>query len=85
MLKVEKVIVTVAVNERISIDMELPVFMPIVDLADKMLETLKVLYPAEFESVADIQLIRQGEPLDGQSTLASMGVWDGAVLEVIRG
>lgn len=84
MLKVEKVIVTVVVNKRISIDMELPVFMPVLDLADKMLETLKVLYPAEFGSVSDIQLIRQGEPLDGQSTLASMGVWDGAVLEVIR-
>lgn len=84
MLKVEKVIVTVVANKRISIDMELPIFLSITDLADKMLETLKILYPAEFESVSEIQLIRQGESLDGQSTLASNGVWDGAVLEVVR-
>lgn len=84
MLKVEKVIVTVVASKRTSIDMELPAFMPITDLTDKMLETLKVLYPAEFESVSDIQLIKQGEPLVEQSTLASMGVWDGAVLEVVR-
>lgn len=84
MLKVEKVIVTVVANKSISIDMELPIFLSITDLADKMLETLKILYPAEFESVSEIQLIRQGESLDGQSTLASNGVWDGAVLEVVR-
>lgn len=84
MLKVEKVIVTVVANKRISIDMELPIFLPITDLADKMLETLKILYPVEFESVSDIQLIRQGALLAEQSTLASNGVWDGAVLEVVR-
>lgn len=84
MLKVEKVIVTVIVGKNSSIDMELPVFLPISDLSDKILETLKILYSREFEEVSDIQLFAQGQSLNDQSTLAVIGIWDGAILEVKR-
>lgn len=84
MLKVEKVITTLVVGRKTSIDLELPVFLPISELTDKILETLKLLYPREYEDVSDICLTMQGQPLDEESTLANIGVWDGSILEVNR-
>ena len=84
MLKVEKIIATVVLNKRHSVDMELPAFLPVSQLSDKVLETLKILAPREFGHVQEIRLAVQGRSLNPQSTLASVGVWDGAILEVIR-
>lgn len=84
MLKVERIIITLIVGKHTSIDLELPAFLPISELADKILETLKILYSREFECVSDIFLTMQGQPLDEQKTLASLGVWDGSTLEVNR-
>ena len=84
MLKVDKVIVTVILNKNSAIDMELPAFLPLSELTGKILESLKILAPSEFEGTADIDLVHNGTVLDSRGTLASIGIWDGSILQISR-
>ena len=83
-MKVDRIIATIALDEKRSLDMELPVFLPVGELADKILDALQNLIPAEFEAVSEIGLSSGGQELASDSTLASVGLWDGSVLGIIR-
>lgn len=75
----ENVIVTVWLN-RECMDMELPAFLPIRELAKRMDETFRTMFP-HLEGARDhLVLLHDGKHLDERSTLASCGVWDGSVL-----
>jgi uncharacterized ubiquitin-like protein YukD len=63
-------------------DMELPSFMPLEELEKKLLETLRVMNPASYDSVMRLRF-RQGEREFRDGTLASLGIWDGGILEIM--
>lgn len=65
-----------------ELDMELPAFLPVENLCDRLLETLRVLSPAGFECAA-LSLQHNGRTLEGAATLASAGLWDGSMVEII--
>lgn len=84
MIRVDKIITTVVLSKRASIDMELPVFLPIGELKPKILETVKVIYSDEWNEIFEINLKFMGRSLDDNTSLAASGVWDGSFLEVER-
>ncbi len=84
MIRVDKIITTVVLSKRASIDMELPVFLPIGELKPKILETVKVIYSDEWNEFFEINLKFMGRSLDNNTSLAASGVWDGSFLEVER-
>ncbi len=84
MVKVDKIIATVILSKRITMDMELPAFLPIGELSNKILETTKVVYPDQWNDVFEISLKFMGQTLAADATLAGSGVWDGAYLEIER-
>ena len=83
-MKVERIIATVELGQGRAVDLELPAFLPVSELADKVLEALQALFPAEFDAVGQIGLTAENHELDGSSTLASVGLWDGSVLGIVR-
>lgn len=85
MIQVDRIIATVVLSKQRTVDMELPVFMPIGELSEKILETLSVLYPNLWSNADKIRLRFFGQGLREDTTLAENGVWDGAFLEVERG
>lgn len=79
----EDVIVTLnipAANQ--AIDMELPAFLPVEKLAGRVMETLQVMNPARYSKAGSLQFKFRGQVIADESTLASVGVWDGTVLDV---
>ena len=78
----ETAIVTMEINEK-RFDMEIPTFMKVEKLKEKLLETLKVMFPASFLEVFQIKVIYENDMLEDNDTLASRGIWDGAILSVI--
>ncbi len=85
MIQVDKVIVTVRYKTAFSVDMELPIFLTVEELKGKVLETLQVYQPLTFLNMHSLQLKYHGENLSNESTLANIGIWDGAVLEIEEG
>lgn len=80
---IDNVIVTVnAENQGFLIDMELPANIPVKELAQKLLETLKEIEPRKFRNLEKLSLIFNGVILPESSTLESEAVWDGKVLIV---
>lgn len=80
----ENVIVTVRFRTK-CVDMELPAFLNIKELTQKIDETLHSM-PGQL--VADehcIGLDYQGKALGQEETLAQSGVWDGSLLDCILG
>jgi hypothetical protein len=63
--------------------MELPVFLPVKDLGEKLLETLRTLSPADYAKTSALRLRHAGRELEDAETLASAGLWDGGILETI--
>lgn len=74
----ENVIVTVQLEQEI-LDMELPAFLPIKDLNQKLEETFRVMKPYT-QTCGRVSLSHNGKTLDPQKDLAYYGIWDGAVL-----
>lgn len=75
----QSVIVTLIIGSK-KLDMELPAFLPITDVNARILETLRALYPQAYGGCTAICLRERGTALAGNKTLASYGIWDGAVL-----
>jgi hypothetical protein len=63
-------------------DMELPAFMPASELGGKLLETLRAMNPAAYSAITRLGLRHVDKELGPADTLASLGVWDGAKLEI---
>ena len=61
-----------------SLDIEIPSFMPIGQLKEKLLETLRVMNPA-YESSTALRLSHNDRELT-EGTPASLGIWDGSIL-----
>ena len=75
----DNVIVTV-VLPRESLDMELPAFLPVEELSAKLAESLRAYRPEQYGTVFRLQLSSGDVPLQPEDTLASRGIWAGAVL-----
>lgn len=67
-----------------DIDMELPCFMEMRELTEKLLETLRLMMPETFVKVKSISLKGREGILQEKETLAGMGLWDGSVITVVR-
>lgn len=76
----QSVIVTLIIGSK-RLDMELPAFLPIADVNARILETLRALYPQVYGGCSAICLRDHGTTLAGNRTLASYGIWDGAILQ----
>lgn len=75
----QSIIVTLIIGSK-KLDMELPTFLPITDVNTRILETLRAIYPQVYGGCTAIRLCECGTTLAGNKTLASYGIWDGAVL-----
>jgi len=76
----DNMIVTLVIRQD-EVDMELPSFLPIGELAEKIAETLENMDSDRFYGLGKITLRFQGVALNREKTLASCGVWDGSILE----
>lgn len=74
----ENVIVTIQLEQE-TIDMELPIFLPIKELTQKLEETFRVMRPSW--GFKHIILGCNGRPLNPKMDLAHYGIWDGSILE----
>lgn len=75
----ENVIVTIQL-EHDALDMELPTFLPIKILSQKLVETLRVMNPSN-QTYGNISLSYNGRILEPQMDLAHYGIWDGSILK----
>ena len=85
---ISAVIVTVKIaGEQQQHDMELPVNVPIKELAPKLLKALKSIEHRLFMSVENIKIRydKENRYLSDIETLASVGAWDGSVIIVEKG
>ena len=76
----QNVIVTLRMGHE-DMDMELPAFLPIAELKVSILQTLRTLYPRSYSGCKAITLRSNGMILSPTQTLASLGIWDGAILQ----
>ena len=77
----ENVIVTLTGGtEGPDYDMELPAFLNIGRLREKLEETLRVMDPRLLPPGQELQLQYEGRTLADDSCLAGAGVWDGSRL-----
>ena len=78
----EDVIVTVRLQPGGgSLDMELPAFMPMEELEQRFLETLRVMDPLHYGRMNTAHFKMKDRALTGDLTLAGAGVWDGSILD----
>lgn len=54
--------------------------MPAEELTAKLAETLRAYRPERYATVFQLRLSSGGRSLKGKETLASRGIWDGAIL-----
>ena len=73
----QNVIVTLRMGHE-DMDMELP---PIAELKVSILQTLRTLYPRSYSGCKAITLRSNGMILSPTQTLASLGIWDGSILQ----
>lgn len=82
MKSLENVIVTLRLHPReVSLDMELPAFLPMEELTGKVLETLWNTNIMRYDDGDTLQISADGRKLGNADTLASQGIWDGSVLD----
>ena len=79
----EDVIVTVRLHpgER-SLDMELPAFLPLEELAQRLLDVMREMDPVHYGMMSGATFRKKEQVLTGEMTLAKAGVWDGSILDV---
>ncbi len=83
MQTINSAIVTLTCEElKFKTDMELPVFLEIEQLEANLLEALRILSPTLFFRVSRMSLVFNGNILASCESLASAGVWDGAILKL---
>lgn len=80
----ENVIVTVRIFEK-QLDMELPSFLPIGELKDKILETYYVMNQVQPGRGRDVLLSYEDQILDRARSLSYYGIWDGSFIDCIEG
>ena len=80
----ENVIVTAKVRSK-PLDMELPAFLSIRELTEKIDETLHNMPGQALSDEHCVGLTFQGRILDKDQTLGSCGIWDGSVIECTLG
>lgn len=79
----EDVIVTVRIQPGTrTLDMELPAFLPMEDLEKHFLETLREMDPLHYGTMSSATFQSGGQQIEGTMTLARVGVWDGAIIDV---
>jgi len=66
-----------------ALDMELPSFMPMHALCDKIAESLRAMNPMAFGQMTGIRAEHNGRPLASSMTLAALGLWDGSILDIV--
>ncbi len=78
----ENAIVTLVFDgkEERTLDMEAPTFMPICELETKIEESLRSMSPGSLPMGYGIVLVHNGKTLQGNSCLASSGIWEGSKL-----
>ena len=84
----DSVIVTVRAKDApFSVDLDIPAQEPLGELKTKLLEILRMLNERIFAGWPDINLVdaRGDRLLMPEQTLEEAGIWDGAVLYVIKG
>lgn len=80
----EYALVTVrVVGMEYELDMELPTMLPIVELKQKLMYTLKKHIGAKLQSFSSISLKYQNTILMDGVALADYQIWDGSILEVL--
>lgn len=82
MIKIERAVVTLRLPNSEEMDVDVPLFLPGDELCQKLLGVLQEIRSKEFIKAGQISVSIQGERLLENDTLASRGVFDGAVLEV---
>lgn len=75
----ENVIVTVKFGKE-TLDMELPTFLPIKELTQRLEETFRVMKP-NAQNLSYIELGCNGRIFDKEKNLAYYGIWDGSIIE----
>jgi hypothetical protein len=60
--------------------MEMPAFMSIENLKQKLLETIKAMDPGSFGKFSKIELSINDNSLEDESHLAGYGIWDGNII-----
>ena len=79
----EEVIVTVRLHpDKRELDMELPAFLPIEQLEQRLLEVLQEMDPLHYSGLSAVTLRSKDQTMDGEDTLAKVGIWDGSFLDV---
>lgn len=73
----ENVIVTIQLKQE-EIDMELPAFLSIKELQNKLDETIRVMAPRLAGEPGSLSLTYNGHLLDENHHLAFYGIWDGS-------
>jgi len=63
--------------------MELPSFMPLEELSDKIVGSLRSMNPMAFGQMTGIRAEHNGRPLTDSETLAASGLWDGSILDIV--
>lgn len=80
---VNSVIMTVYVEDlNVTMDMELPCYVPIRDLEIQMLNELKARYSTLLLNRKGIRLCWDNRPIDRRRSLADENLWDGQYLTV---
>lgn len=74
----ENVIVTVQLEQE-TLDMELPAFLPVRELTQKLEETFRIMKPS-YQAFRHAVLSCNGRDLDPTMNLAQHGIWDGSIL-----
>lgn len=74
----DNVIVTLLVRDQVF-DVELPAFLPVEELVNKIEELFEVMKPQW--RVHGLRLYFAGKELQMQQTLATCGIWDGAQIQ----
>ncbi|MBR1418045.1 MAG: hypothetical protein IJ576_03665 [Synergistaceae bacterium] len=81
----ESFIITLRCAERgIEIDLELPSSLIIKELRGKILDILKNLYPEDFETWLECEILHNCIALMDSETLLSSGIFDGQYIEVVK-
>ncbi len=78
----EMIIVTIQFGKE-QFDIEVPAFMPIGALTDKLEETLRMMFPAQNIDSTNCMLKYNDATLSEEKHLAHYGIWDGSILECV--
>lgn len=78
----ETAIVTIRLRpgERM-LDMEIPTFLPLGQLEERFLETIREMDPLHYSMVSAVEFCKGEQKVIRGNTLAEAGIWDGGLLD----